>query len=338
MDRRYLVFVSSTFRDLQEERQAVVRTLMGMKCIPVGMELFPAIDLDQWSYVQAAIDESDYVVLLVAGRYGTVVADGLSYTEKEFDYSVSSGRKVIALLRKDHMSLPPELRESDAQLLRKLKRFREKVRTGRLVGMWGDKSDIPELLSRSLIETIEDHPAPGWIRNPGPFAVNESDAQRKLFDLVASERVRSVDVLGHSHTTRSSWLEHVVNDLQKQVRIAVQHPDLIRNPEQLPKVKRAIRGALSTLSRTGRFEVRFHREHASLRLTILRGQDHEALAVVAGWYLYRENNRVVPGARNPSVFALEPNNILIPWADREFQTKWSSAERVSLETHGELLA
>ena len=44
MDKRYQVFVSSTFADLTEERQKVIQALMEMDCIPAGMELFPAAD------------------------------------------------------------------------------------------------------------------------------------------------------------------------------------------------------------------------------------------------------------------------------------------------------
>ena len=44
MEKRYQVFVSSTYTDLQEERLKVMQTLMRLDCIPAGMELFPAID------------------------------------------------------------------------------------------------------------------------------------------------------------------------------------------------------------------------------------------------------------------------------------------------------
>jgi hypothetical protein len=40
-DRRYQVFVSSTFEDLQEERQKVLQAVLEMKAFPTGMELFP---------------------------------------------------------------------------------------------------------------------------------------------------------------------------------------------------------------------------------------------------------------------------------------------------------
>lgn len=44
MDKRYQVFVSSTYTDLKEERQHVIQVLTEMGCVPAGMELFPAAD------------------------------------------------------------------------------------------------------------------------------------------------------------------------------------------------------------------------------------------------------------------------------------------------------
>jgi len=40
--------VSSTFRDLVEERQQVIQALLELDCIPAGMELFPAADDEKW--------------------------------------------------------------------------------------------------------------------------------------------------------------------------------------------------------------------------------------------------------------------------------------------------
>lgn len=49
MDKRYQVFISSTFRDLQQERQAVLRAVLELDHMPAGMELFPAGDDAAWS-------------------------------------------------------------------------------------------------------------------------------------------------------------------------------------------------------------------------------------------------------------------------------------------------
>ena len=60
MEKRYQVFVSSTYDDLREERAEVIQALLELDCIPAGMELFPAGDDEQWKVIRRVIDESDY--------------------------------------------------------------------------------------------------------------------------------------------------------------------------------------------------------------------------------------------------------------------------------------
>ena len=75
MNKRYQVFVSSTFKDLAEERMEVIKALLELDCIPCGMEYFPAASEDSWSYISSLIKQCDYYVLIVAGRYGSMTAD-----------------------------------------------------------------------------------------------------------------------------------------------------------------------------------------------------------------------------------------------------------------------
>lgn len=164
MEKRYQVFVSSTYADLKEERQHVTQALMEMDCIPAGMELFPATDEEQWEFIKRIIDDCDYYLLIIGGRYGTTTDEGISYTEKEYDYAVEKGLKVIALLHEkpDEISvaksdIAPELRE-------KLQAFRDKVSGNRLVRFWGVAKELPGLVALSLSKTIKMFPATGWVR------------------------------------------------------------------------------------------------------------------------------------------------------------------------------
>ncbi len=50
-EKRFQVFVSSTFQDLVEERREVIQALLELDCIPAGMELFPATNEDQWALI-----------------------------------------------------------------------------------------------------------------------------------------------------------------------------------------------------------------------------------------------------------------------------------------------
>ena len=72
VDKRYQVFVSSTFEDLREERAAVIGALLQIDCFPAGMELFPAADDDSLTLIRSVIDDSDYYLIILGGRYGTL--------------------------------------------------------------------------------------------------------------------------------------------------------------------------------------------------------------------------------------------------------------------------
>ncbi|PKI01478.1 DUF4062 domain-containing protein [Glaciecola sp. 33A] len=164
MDKRYQVFVSSTYIDLREERQSVLQTLMEMDCIPAGMELFPAADEEQWEFIKRIIDDCDYYLLIIGGRYGSTADDGLSYTEKEFDYAVSKGIKVIALLHKAPDELPRSKSETEESNYQKLQDFRDKVSDGRLIRFWDNPAQLPGEVSLSLNKTMKMFPAIGWLR------------------------------------------------------------------------------------------------------------------------------------------------------------------------------
>lgn len=181
MEKRYQVFLSSTYADLMDERQRVLQTLMEMDCIPTGMELFPAVDEEQWKFIKRVIDDCDYYLLIIGGRYGSLTREGISYTEKEFDYAVERGIKVIALLQNSDEILSDKL-ESNPAAQDKLRQFREKVSSGRLIKPWKSAEDLPGLVAISLQKTMKTYPATGWVRAnflPSQEILNELNNVRK---------------------------------------------------------------------------------------------------------------------------------------------------------------
>lgn len=164
MEKRYQVFVSSTFADLQEERANVIQTLMEMDCIPAGMELFPAMDDDQLSFIKSVINDCDYYILIIGNRYGSEAAEGISYTEAEYDYAIAEGLPVLAFIHSDPDMIPVKLSDTDPLKRQKLEAFREKAQAGRLVKMWTNPAELPALVAKSLHRTIKILPRPGWVR------------------------------------------------------------------------------------------------------------------------------------------------------------------------------
>lgn len=150
---------------------------MEMDCIPAGMELFPAADEEQWQFIERVIDDCDYYLLIIGGRYGSLSSEGISYTEKEFDYAVAKGLRVVALIHGKPDEIPSGKSEADPALRAKLVAFREKVKTGRLVKFWEKADELPGLVSLSLTKTIKTYPAIGWVR------ANQISSQDSLIEL-----------------------------------------------------------------------------------------------------------------------------------------------------------
>lgn len=170
MERKHQVFVSSSYRDLIEERRHVIHALLELDCIPAGMELFPATDEDAWSLIKEVIDDCDYYILILAGKYGSLNPEGLGYTEREYDYAVSVDKPVISFLHANIDDLPTSKTEKTEELQDKLISFRKKVHS-KHCKYWTTPEDLGGKVSRSLVQLRKKHPSPGWI--PGRYAADE---------------------------------------------------------------------------------------------------------------------------------------------------------------------
>lgn len=163
MDKRYQVFVSSTFADLKEERKAIIEGLLNAKFIPAGMEMFSASNDEQFIYIKKIIDTCDYYVLIVGARYGSINSStGKSFTEQEYEYAVEKGIPVLAFLHDDPYNLPSEKRDDENRDL--LDKFRGRVSDGRLCKMWHTPSELISSVIISLIEEVANNPQTGWTR------------------------------------------------------------------------------------------------------------------------------------------------------------------------------
>lgn len=175
MSKKFQVFVSSTYQDLRDERDQVIKAILEMGHIPVGMEMFSAADDEQWQIIARQIDEIDYYVIVVAHRYGSVTLEGVGYTEKEFDYAVAKGVPILGFVIDDTAPWPNDRSEDDAKSQKRLAAFKKKIK-GRLIQFWKTKEDLHGRVSISLMKTITAHPRTGWVRAneiSGPEVMNE---------------------------------------------------------------------------------------------------------------------------------------------------------------------
>jgi len=185
MEKRYQVFVSSTYEDLKEERSKIITALLDMGHIPCGMEYFPAADEDAWNCIERLIPQCDYYVVLIAGKYGSIAPGGTkSYTHKEYELAVASQIPVLGLLHRSPNDLSKKLCEDDPKTQKKLDQLRTLVQR-RLCRFWTTADQIPGELLASLAHQINRIPRVGWVRADSVAsddAKNEIIALRKKLD------------------------------------------------------------------------------------------------------------------------------------------------------------
>ena len=201
-DRRYQVFVSSTYEDLIEERKLIYEALLETYCIPVGMELFPAAPEEKWKMICRLIDDCDYFIVIVAGKYGTLAPDNLGWTEKEFDFARKGGREPIGFFHEDIDRLPGKKLEATDAGRERLAAFTRKLRVGSCKP-WMDGAGLASAVKTAIVNAILQKPMPGWVRASSPagpaelakFPVGSQTNSRKF---VLGDELIDIQIVGSS--------------------------------------------------------------------------------------------------------------------------------------------
>jgi hypothetical protein len=165
--RKLQVFVSSTFSDLTEERQAAVAAILKAGHIPAGMELFTAGDKSQMTTIERWIDERDVYMLILGGRYGSIEStSGLSYTELEYDYAREHAKPSFAVVITEE-ALESKVKSGGTKFIEKnepkaLAQFRAKVLSN-ISSFFSDAKDVRLCVYESLSDLAVDPALKGWV-------------------------------------------------------------------------------------------------------------------------------------------------------------------------------
>lgn len=166
--KKYQVFISSTYLDLINERQAAVEAILKAGHIPAGMELFTASNKSQWDIIKKWIDESDIYMLILGGRYGSIEPEsGLSYTELEYNYALQQNKPLFAVVMEDE-ALQAKVQSVGTKVLElenrpKWENFKTNV-TSYMCSFFEDYKDIKLAVHESIGQLEKENQVVGWIR------------------------------------------------------------------------------------------------------------------------------------------------------------------------------
>lgn len=224
MEKRYQVFLSSTYIDLKDERLEVMRALLELDCIPSGMEYFPATNDDQWTFIQELIDQCDYYIVVIGARYGSTSADGLSFTEKEYRYALEKDIPVIGFIHAQPDNIPQGRAEAEPEARKKLEQFRTLVKS-KLCKEWSSPAELGAVVSRSLTQLIKRNPRTGWVRSDR-LATSEANEEILRLRQIIDKKDEQISKLTLAKAASTESLAHGDDQVELKFTVTLTDPTL----------------------------------------------------------------------------------------------------------------
>jgi regulator of replication initiation timing len=195
MSKKLQVFISSTYDDLQEERQSAVEAVLKAGHIPAGMELFKSADETQKDTITKWIRESDVYLLILGGRYGTIEPQSAkSYTHWEYDYAEEIGSPRFAVVITE-TALTKKVKKMGQSVIErdnyeKYKDFKEQV-LSKTSHFYDDIKDIKLTIMQTLNNLSKEDKLSGWVS--GKEIDNIDKLQTNLMDFVNENRLLKIE-------------------------------------------------------------------------------------------------------------------------------------------------
>src|SRR5712692_4036432 len=156
-------FLSSTFLDLVDEREAVLKALRRKRMSTLAMEDFLATPTTPSETARENLRNSDVMILVIGFKAGRLLPDGSgrTYTWEEYEELLRLGKEALVFVKQEKgwLRRKPRWRnkEKDAKKKKALDEFRARV--GQCYA-W-DHFETPDQLALGVIEALDRWDAKG---------------------------------------------------------------------------------------------------------------------------------------------------------------------------------
>lgn len=183
VEKRYQVYIASSYNDVVNERLKVEYSLLSSGFFP--WEFSERRTSLNTSKARQQIDESDYVIFIISGRYGDLSASGISYLHLDYLYASNKNKTIITLIDAHPERKNNEDQESDDELIKKLNAFKALLKKESEYSYeYTNILDLERATKTLLAKAVSQRPALGWVR-PQPQLATNTNAQAEI------ERLRS---------------------------------------------------------------------------------------------------------------------------------------------------
>ena len=204
-----IIFVSSTSRDLEQYRQALITTFPSLDVLFRGMEYFGSQPRRPKEVMLDELRGCDLYLGILAHRYGSIDNEtGLSFTELEYSEAVRSNIPRIFFLIDPYHPVSPDTLEMDPANKAKLEDFKRRAQADYTTVTFTTHDDLAHKVAQAIHKWTDEH-ADGWQameRAARPL----SDREREFLDKLTQTDERLVRRAIQALKNLRSWaaLEH----------------------------------------------------------------------------------------------------------------------------------
>lgn len=150
------VFISSTFIDLKNERRLVASTLEKSGVHVNALDVKPASTNTSKVEIINGIRQSDFLILIIGNRYGTInpsftSSTEISITEWEYRLARKSGKPVIAIFKEVKEISSTD--NSDPTTKQKLENFKNIIHKHHNPRYFESDAELCNIIKKSLVAT-----------------------------------------------------------------------------------------------------------------------------------------------------------------------------------------
>ncbi len=156
MDNSLTVFLCSTFVDLATEREAVLDAIRKLQLQHDSMEFFGARSDQPLETCLAEVRRSHILVVIISHRYGSIAPDlGISFSEAEYTEGTRLRKPCLVYMLDENVPVLPKHIERDPDKLRKLDRWKAKLRERHTVATFSNANELAVSVAADLARTIQ---------------------------------------------------------------------------------------------------------------------------------------------------------------------------------------
>lgn len=189
MERKYQVFISSTYIDLKEIRAFAYMSILELGHIPVGLDIFDAQeDYTTEKYTAKFIEACEFIIMIIGERYGSISKTGKSYVEEEYIYSRSKNKPILCFVKRDYKKVDDE----------RYQKFIKQILENRFVIIWDDIDDFKYKFIQNISKfLVSFNPTTYWIKTSKVIEGEKQNYLKGLETLLGSSaNDENSDILG----------------------------------------------------------------------------------------------------------------------------------------------